>query len=176
MRLVSGKYFFLFSILFFLILFIVACNPFAPGLDSSNDSATVLSDQKTTDGVFQNFKYAYTNKDTTIYGQLLDGNFTFFYIDYDNGGAPVSWGRNQEMRSTQGLFQNTQRLFLTWNDTIYTIINPEKTETTINRRFSLTVTFNPSEVIEVDGNVIFQMKRQHVDDPWKIVQWQDGAY
>jgi hypothetical protein len=176
MRLGSRKYFFLFLTLFFLILFIVSCNPFAPGLDSSNESSPVLSDQKTTDGVFQNFKYSYTFRDTTIYGQLLDGNFTFFYVDYDNGGIPVSWGRDEEMRTAQGLFQNAQRLDLIWNETVSTSANPENTETTINRRFHLTVIFSPSEIIYVDGNVIFQMKRQQSDDPWKIVLWEDGAY
>ena len=80
---------------------LAACNPFAPGLDDSADAASkLLSDQKTSDGIFQNLKYAYTLRDTSIYGQLIDGNFTFVYHDYDRG-VDVTWGRDEEMRATR---------------------------------------------------------------------------
>ena len=78
-------------------LFMSGCaNPFAPGLETSNASSSpILGDQHTVDGVFKNFQYAYTFKDTLIYGQLLDPTFSFVYRDYDLG-VDVSWGRDDE--------------------------------------------------------------------------------
>ncbi len=156
-------------------ILIVSCNPFAPGLsDPSVGSTGSRGDQRTTDGVFQNLKYAYMSRDTTTYGQLFDNNFMFVYTDYDYG-VDRWWGRSEEMRATYGLFENVQRLDLSWNDTIYTAVNADNTETTINRRFNLTVTFNPSYIVGVDGNAIFDMKRQRADDPWMIVRWKDES-
>ena len=85
-------------------------NPFAPSFDETDRNAnSVISDQKTTDGVFQNFQYAYAVKDTSIYGNLLTGDFTFTYRDYDQG-FDVSWGRDEDMKTTYGLFENAQQL------------------------------------------------------------------
>ncbi len=83
-------------------------NPFSPTLDTNpNNSGSTLSDLKTINGVFQNFQYAYTFKDTIIYGQFISQNFTFTYRDYDKN-FDVSWGRDDEMKTNYGLFQNTQ--------------------------------------------------------------------
>src|SRR4030095_1288624 len=95
----------------FSALFISCFNPFSPAIDNSPSTENILSDQKTVEGVFQNFKYAYTFKDTSIYGQLLAENFVFSYFDYDLG-VDVSWDRQTDMRTTEGLFTNTQDLKL----------------------------------------------------------------
>jgi hypothetical protein len=154
----------------------ISCNPFAPGLDNSKDEGSkLLSDQKTTDGVFQNIKYAYTFHDTTVYGQLIDGNFTFIYRDYDNG-RDVSWGRDEEMRATMGLFQNTQQRNLVWNDTIATSMNSDSTQAFISRTFRLSIIFNPNNWIDVNGNATLQMERPRAQDPWMIVRWNDTNY
>src|SRR3970282_819041 len=88
--------------------FALACNPFAPALDTSDEvDFSLIGDPTTVDGVFQNIRYAYTFRDTTIYGQLLAGDYSFVYRDYDRG-VDVSWGRDEEMRTTHGLFQNVQ--------------------------------------------------------------------
>jgi hypothetical protein len=172
-----GKYLYIIIFLLFLsVFFLISCNPFAPGLDDSSDGvSTILGDQRITDGVFQNLKYAYTFRDTTIYGQLLDGNFEFVYTDYDRG-IEIPWGREEEMRTTYGLFQNVQWLDLIWNEIISTYINSDSTETSISRRFNLKVTFNPNDKIDIDGNATFQMQRQRSRDPWMIVRWKDEAY
>ena len=161
------------SILFVLVL--VSCNPFAPALDNSPDgSSTLLNDQRTAEGVFQNLKYAYTLRDTSIYGQLFDGNFTFLYRDYDRG-ADVSWGRDEELRTTNGLFQNVQRLDLIWNDIASSTVDSANIHTMITRGFNLTVTFNPSDIIYVSGYANLTMERQKIDDPWMIVRWRDES-
>ena len=157
------------------ILVLAACNPFAPGLDdSSGETSSLLSDQKTADGIFQNFKYAYTVRDTSIYGQLLDGNFTFVYHDYDRG-VDITWGRDEEMRTTYGLFQNAQRLDILWNDIASSSVDSTNTREMIKRGFNLTVTFNPSDIVYVDGYVNLTLVRKQAQDPWKIVRWDDQS-
>ena len=155
---------------------LISCNPFAPGLDDSpGGTLSLLTDQRNPDGVFQNLKYAYTLRDTLIYGRLFDENFTFAYIDYDHNNMPITWGRDEEMRTTYGLFQSAQRLDLIWNNTVSTSINQDSTKTMISRQFNLTVTFNPNDIIRIDGKATFQMGRQQAQDPWKIVRWNDES-
>jgi hypothetical protein len=161
------------SILFIFVL--AACNPFAPGLDdSSGETSSLLSDQKTPDGIFQNLKYAYTLRDTSIYGQLLDGNFTFVYHDYDRG-VDVTWGRDEEMRITSRLFQNAQRLDILWNDIVSYSADSTNTRMMIKRGFNLTVTFNPNDIIYVDGYANLTLGRIQAQDPWMIVRWDDES-
>ncbi|MCW8803997.1 MAG: hypothetical protein OQK57_06330, partial [Ignavibacteriaceae bacterium] len=83
--------------IFIFALMIYACtNPFAPKFDADFDSGgPPISDQTTIEGVFQNFQYAYTFKDTLIYGNLITSDFTFTYRDYENG-FDVNWGRDEE--------------------------------------------------------------------------------
>ena len=113
-------------------------NPFAPSIDENlGSNEGLISNQTDIGGVFQNFQYAYTFKDTLIYRQVLDKSFTFTYRDYDLG-ADVSWGRDDEMKVTYGLFQNSQRLDLIWNN----IVSMTGDSTRIIRSFNLTITFN----------------------------------
>jgi len=144
-------------------------NPFAPSIDENLGSEKgLISDQKTIEGVFQNFQYVYAFKDTLIYSQLLDKNFSFIYRDYDKG-VDVSWGRDEEMKVTYGLLQNTQRLDLIWNN----IISMTSDSTHIVRSFNLTITFNPTDIIFVDGRVNLELKKS--ENKWKIFRWIDES-
>ena len=157
----------------FLLLSLAACNPFAPTIDiNSPGGNSLISDQRTVDGVFQNIKYAYTFKDTTIYGQLLAQDFTFTYRDYDKV-RDISWGRDDEMLTTSRLFDNAMNLNLIWNNTVG--YSGDTLRAIITRSFNLTVTFNPSDVIRVDGRVSLDMRRTGDDMPWKIAQWKDES-
>jgi hypothetical protein len=148
-------------------------NPFAPALDTSTESSTsILSDQTTVEGVFQNFKYAYTFKDTTIYSRLLDNNFTFIYRDYD-AGRDVAWGRDDEIRITYRLFQNAQNLDLIWNNIVAQ--SGDSLKTNAIRSFNLTITFNPSDIIRLDGKVDLTIERPSFKDPWLITRWRDES-
>lgn len=149
-----------------LVVFL-SCNPFAPALDTSPAAASC--DPTTIDGVFRCIQVAYTFRDTTVYGPLLADEFVFVYRDYENGGIDVTWGRDTELRTTYGLFQNAQRLDLIWNNIISSAVDSART--TIIRGFNLTITFNPSDVARVDGyaNIAFDSNTK------KIIRWRDES-
>lgn len=153
------------------LYFLSGCvNPFAPALDDSiSGEEGLITDQKTIDGLFRNFQYAYSFKDTTIYGKLLTKDFTFTYRDYDLG-FDISWGREDEMRVTYGLFQNAQRLDLIWNE----IVSITSDSTNIIRSFGLTITFNPTDVISVDGKINLSLMKDS-GSKWRIVNWLDES-
>lgn len=156
------------------MLLIVGCtNPFAPSFDENiGDDKPPISDQKDINGVFQNFQYAYTFKDTTIYGQLLTQDFIFTYRDYDQG-FDVSWGRDDEMRTTLGLFQNVQRLDLVWNNIV--LLTQDSLTANVVRSFNLTIIFNPTDVIRVDGRVNLALKKNPETEKWQIFRWIDES-
>lgn len=148
-------------------------NPFAPSLDfSSQSSGSALSDLTTTDGVFKNFQYAYTFQDTSIYGKLINSDFNFSYRDYDQG-FDVTWGRDEEMKTTYGLFQNTQRLDLIWNNII--LSSKDSLTANIVRGFNLTITFNPTDVVRIDGRVNMNLSRNPETKKWTITNWRDES-
>ncbi len=151
---------------------LIGCqNPFAPKLDyteTGNDSP--ISDQSTVDGVFINMRYAYTFKDTSIYGQILSDDFIFTYRNYDLG-FDFSWGSEEEMKVTYGLFNNCERLDLTWNQDILSTI--DSLSGSIVKSFNLTITFNPSDVIVVDGRVNLNLDKK--SGKWKINRWIDES-
>jgi hypothetical protein len=157
------------------LVMLFSCNPFAPGLETSEDAGdSILGDPKTVEGVFQNIKYAYTFRDTSIYGQLLSSEYTFIYRDYDRG-VDVSWGRDEEMRATNGLFTNVQRLDLVWNNIISLSTDSAHTRVQVSRNFNLTVTFNPSNVERADGYANFVLARREPNQPWHIIRWRDES-
>jgi hypothetical protein len=128
----------------------------------------LISDQLNVEGIFQNFQYAYAFKDTLIYSQLLNKNFIFSYRDYDLG-ADVSWGRDDEMKVSSGLFQNSQRLDLIWNN----INSISGDSSRIVRSFNLTITFNPTDIIFIDGRVNLTLSKEN--NKWKILRWIDES-
>ena len=163
----------------FIILFItpalivsLSChNPFAPLLETGSTFQT-CSDYKVIDNLLCSFRNAYAFKDTTLYGSLLAAGFTFSYTDYDRV-VEVTWGRNDEMRSTYGLFQSVQSLSLVWNNEISS--SGSDTLRSIIRGFNLTVTFNSSDISRVDGYANLTFERVSVNDPWKIIHWRDES-
>jgi len=155
-----------------LISFYSCDNIFSPKLDS-NAPTSIITDQKTVDGVFQNFQYAYTFKDTTVYGNLLDEQFVFIYRDY-NSGFDISWDRPTEMRTTNGLFQNAQKLEVIWNNIIFE--GGDSLVKNVKRSFNLTITFNPSDVIRLNGFADMNLIRASTNDVWKIIRWRDETF
>jgi hypothetical protein len=167
------KYIVLFCAISALCAFNACKNPFAPALNDSVGLAnTPLGDQHTIDGVFQKFAYAYAYKDTTIYGEMLADNFTFVFRDYDLN-ADVSWGRDVEMHSTSGLFQNAQNLNLVWNNIL--LQSGDSLQTTVARSFNLTITFNPEDIVFITGNAQLTLNRPNVDSVWQLTYWRDNS-
>lgn len=145
-------------------------NPFAPELDTNLDlNTSLISNQKNIDGVFNNFKYAYVFKDTTIYGGLLTKDYNFIYRDYDLS-ADIYWGRDEEMRVTDGLFKNSQKLDLIWNN----IVSMTEDSSSIIRSFNLTITFNPTDIVFIDGRVNLTLQKNN-DGKWLISKWIDES-
>jgi len=162
----------------FAVVLVSACiagctNPFAPALDDSvGASGSVLGDQHTVPGFFQQFAYSYATRDTAVYGQLLSDGFTFVFRDYDNN-VDQTWGRDVEMRTSSGLFQNAQNLSLTWNNIIQQ--SGDSLSLDITRSFNLTITFNPQDIIYVTGQADMQLQRPNADSVWKLERWRDNS-
>jgi hypothetical protein len=161
----------------FIILFLFisqgCTNPFAPKFDDTLDQgSSIISDQKTIEGVFQNFKYAYTFNDTLIYGGLITQDFVFTYRDYESG-FDVSWGRDDEMKTTYGLFQNSQRLDLIWNNII--LSTSDSVNANIVRGFNLNITFNPTDIVRIDGRVNVSLRKDLATERWQIIRWLDES-
>lgn len=159
-------------ILLLSFLLLSSCiNPFAPALDEKIGSeSSLISDLHDIEGVFQNLQYAYTFKDTSIYGELLDQKFIFTFRDYDRE-VDVAWGRDDEMRVTNGLFNNSERLDLIWNN----IVAITSDSTNVVRNFNLTITFGPTAIDFVEGKVNLQLEKSKVTNKWKIITWIDES-
>ncbi|PJB00022.1 MAG: hypothetical protein CO128_01700 [Ignavibacteriales bacterium CG_4_9_14_3_um_filter_30_11] len=155
------------------IIFSGCKNPFAPKLDFSSDNPSQgLSDLTTIDGIFQSFQFAYSFRDTSIYGKLVGNDFIFTFRDFEKG-FDVSWGRDDEMKTTNGLFTNSQRLDLIWNNIV--LSNVDSLSATIVRGFNLTVTFNPTDVVRIDGRVNLSFIRDESTKNWKMIKWLDES-
>ncbi|HCV44122.1 MAG TPA: hypothetical protein DGH68_11610, partial [Bacteroidetes bacterium] len=141
-----------------------------PRLDTSPAGPTL--NQTTIDGAFQLFQKSYSTRDTTLYGALLDATFSFVFRDYEQG-IDVTWGRDDELRTTYGLFQTAQRLDLIWNNEA----SHTETDTSANvvRGFNLTITFNPNDIDRVDGYANLTFRRPRGGDPWVIISWRDES-
>ncbi|MDI6765927.1 MAG: hypothetical protein QME52_03790 [Bacteroidota bacterium] len=146
-------------------------NPFAPKLEKEF-GAEMCNDLSNLENVFCTFRNAYTFKDTALYGSLIDPYFTFRYRDYDRG-IDITWGRDDEMRTTAGLFQSVQSLSLVWNKEIK--LREEDTVLTIVRGFNLTITFNPADIEHVGGYANMTFVRPKKADAWKLYTWQDES-
>jgi hypothetical protein len=150
-----------------------ACtNPFAPALAERDGSAPILGDQRTVDGFFQNFRFAYVFRDTLTYGRLLDRSFAFVYRNFDRS-VDVTWGRDEDMMATLGLFNAAQQLDLVWNDII--AADGDSLAYTVSRGFTLTITFSPTDVIRANGRVNMRLERPSSTEPWKVVRWRDES-
>lgn len=155
------------------LLGLTACtNPFAPALHTSQTGIPVIGDQRTVEGVFQNFRFAYVFKDTLTYGRLLDRSFSFVYRNYDKA-IDVTWGRDEDMLSTAGLFNAAQMLDLVWNDVV--IADGDNLGQNISRGFTLSITMNPTDIIRVQGRVNLRVERPSSTDVWRIVRWRDES-
>lgn len=99
----------------------------------------------------------------------MANDFIFSYRDYDLG-ADVSWSREEEMKVTYGLFTNSQRLDLIWNS----IVTITDDSTNIVRNFNLTVTFNPTDIIFIDGKVNLTLQKNNKGH-WQLVHWLDES-
>lgn len=162
----------LFIIASFACLPLGCTNPFAPSIADDRYAATILGDQRTVEGLFQNFRYCYVFRDTLTYGRLLERSFSFVYRNYDKG-LDITWGRDEDMLATQGLFDASQQLDLVWNNVV--VADGDSLAQNISRGFNLTITFSPTDVIRAQGRVSLRIERPAITEVWKIVRWRDES-
>jgi hypothetical protein len=157
-----------------LLVGLAACdNPFAPRLEPELETpSSVLGDQRTIDGVFQNIRYAYNYRDTLIYGNLLARDFEFRYYNSDRG-TDVTFNRDEEMRITSNLFKSSDQIDLQWNDILAE--EGDSTSYTITRSYHLKLILQASEVFRVDGRATLRLVRATPNDPWMIRVWRDDS-
>ncbi len=160
------------SAVVFLLVGISCTNPFAPKLEKGEGQNFIVSDQTTIDGVFNNFRYAYVFKDTVVYGNLLSEDFSFVFRNYDQG-IDVSWGREEDLRTTWGMFQATQYIDLVWNEVIQAV--GDSTVQVVSRGFVLTLAFSTDDIIRVYGRANFRLERKPPKNIWQIVEWRDES-
>ncbi|MCX6153470.1 MAG: hypothetical protein NT007_04865 [Candidatus Kapabacteria bacterium] len=168
-----NKYFPIRWYLLILITLLSCQNPFAPALRTCSECSNVLSDQTTIDGIFQNFRYAYTLKDTVSYSNLLSPDFIFISKNYDRQ-ADISWDRQEDMIITWRLFQAADVIDLIW----YKDLNSDgdSLRMTIRRGFQLSIYFNANYHESFHGTAEFTIIRSNTRDSWKISQWRDNSY
>lgn len=147
-------------------------NIFSPKIDESG-SGELITDQKTIEGVFTNFRYAYTFKDTSVYSALLTDDFVFTYKDYETG-YDVSWDKPTEMRTTSRLFQNSQKSEIIWNNIV--VYLGDSLNVNVVRSFNLTITFNPSNIVRLYGLADMNFTRPTSDGTWRIIKWKDQSF
>ncbi len=154
-----------------IILFIGCTNPFAPKLVNENLlSSSFITDQKSPQDVLTNFRYAYIFKDSLIYSEIIDSSFTFSSTNYSTTPpSPITWGRDDDLRTTAKMFRHFRDINLTWSDTINSYI--DSTNAAIKLIFTLT--FDDGSVIPTlrgEANFNFEKKNTGI---WKIIRWED---
>lgn len=77
------------------------------------------------------------------------------------------------MKTTNGLFQNSQQLNLIWNNVLVSI--EDSLTASIVRGFNLTITFNPTDIIRIDGRVNITLRKDPVIEQWQITKWIDES-
>ncbi len=151
----------------------ISCeNPFAPRLSKDGENSALLSSQESIDGVFANFRYAYSFKDTLVYGNLLESDFIFIFRNYEKG-IDESWGREQEMLTTYRLFQAAQSLDLLWNEVFVDVGDTVLRD--VARSFNLTIVFNPADIVRLNGIANLRLRKSPTDKKWRIVSWRDES-
>jgi len=77
------------------------------------------------------------------------------------------------LRTTDGLFKNSERLDLIWNNII--LSTEDSLTANIIRGFNLNITFNPTDVVRVDGRVNLSLMKDAETKKWQITRWLDES-
>jgi hypothetical protein len=162
------------AILIGVVLLSGCLNPFAPKLTNSLEGGDmIITSQATPQEALQNFKIAYTFRDSLLYSDVLDTGFLFVYFDPNEGtsGRLVSWGREEDLLTTGRLFRHFEVIDLVWNETIYE--NEGETLSEISRGFSLTLV-GENSTYTLAGRAVFTFEKSK-DLKWRITRWKDES-
>ncbi len=166
----KGGLFILLSASFFAVLMESCANPFAPALDKSNRTGAGIGDLRTIEGFFQTFRFAYLTRDTTLYGKLVSDNFQFTFTNTQN---QETWARDVEMRTTYGLFRNSELLDLQWNSVVFQSGNDDSLQAEVWRTFFLRFGFSATNTQELQGQARLILTRNAPTAPWQMSRWDD---
>lgn len=148
-------------------------NPFAPKLEPDlHANTTALGDQRTVAGVFQNIQYAYTYRDTLIYGNLLHPDFQFVYYNSDRA-TDVTFNRDEEVRTTYNLFKGADLIDLQWNEILSQ--DGDSLLTDVARAYTLKVGLQANDVFRIEGRATLRLVRNSPNDVWLIRSWRDDS-
>ena len=100
----------------------------------------------------------------------------YFDPNQEPSGRIVSWGRDEDLKTTGRLFRNFNLIDLVWNttilDTIYSENNDFRAESF--KTFNLTLV-QESESLNITGIAIFYFKKCNYDNKWRITLWKDES-
>jgi len=148
-------------------------NPFAPRLEPNlSPISTALGDQRTIAGVFQNIQYAYTYRDTLIYGNLLHPDFQFRYYNADRA-TEVTFNRDEEVRTTYNLFKGAAQLDIQWNDIVAQ--DGDSLQVDVTRSYNLKIALQADDLFRIDGRATLRLIRNSPNDIWLIRSWRDDS-
>jgi hypothetical protein len=77
------------------------------------------------------------------------------------------------MKTTYGLFQNSQQLDLIWNNIL--VSTEDSLSASIVRGFNLTITFNPTDIVRINGRVNMSLSKDALTQQWQITKWDDES-
>jgi hypothetical protein len=156
------------------LLWIGACNPFAPALEEGNAFGDLLGDPTSIDGFFTNFRNAYELRDLSLYEPLIDSSFIFIWRDFD-AQVDREWGFAEDLETTRRLFANASLIRLQWNQIITQDMLRPELQVRVIRSFNLTITLESGDVFRGDGNVNFLLQRADSTAAWRLARWRDES-
>ncbi len=162
--------------LFFIIFpALTGCiNPFAPDEMEGDPVADLLGDPSTIEGFYTRFQKAYELRDTTLYGPLIHPDFSFTFRD-DERNVDRTWHRSEEMDRTYSMFINSQDIQLQWNNITSEILEDDKTQALIVRRFNLMLMDSQSQRFRALGSASFRLTRRDSTENWRLIYWRDES-
>jgi hypothetical protein len=163
-----------FCALIFPLVFLAACNPFAPALeDIVVDKNAVLGNRKTISGMFEWFRSSYELRDTLLYGQMLARDFQFSYLDFTNNNL-VYWDRDIDMRTTYNLFRAAKSASVQWQHYV-SADTLSDTLVGMERYFNVTIVLDDQQIFRSTGSARLKMRRKTSEDFWQIISWFDKS-
>ncbi len=152
--------------LFFLTL--ISCNVFSPDYERFS-GVSQPGDNSTIEGLMNNFVYSYAFKDSFLYSELLHDDFIF---EYDNGGVIESWSKDEDIRITNRMFRNFNKI-----DVIFNTLFPQtisSSDTTVFTSFRIDF-HTSSEIISLTGfsRFIFSKEIEQDSERYFIKFWSD---
>ena len=175
-------------ILFFIsslaCLWVGCYNPFSPSVIGPG-AIKPIAPQVDPDSVLHNFKYAYENRDSIVYENCLDKNFTFTYRDQDETEREIQVeiprdGRGGDLYVTRALFRTFDDIRLdTWIVTPAADSVGEEVWKRRNVTFHLSLRDTDGDYdfqhLEATGFAQFMFRQSQEDSLWRIVRWIDKS-